>query len=90
MGFAAALARAPLRGPLLVRRWPGPGRWKPGPGGVRALATPAGQHHDNAIRNIRNIGIIAHVDAVRLVVFVRMKLLIRCTGEDNNHGSHAI
>ncbi|KAH8201286.1 hypothetical protein TruAng_004530 [Truncatella angustata] len=63
MSCLATWARAPFRNPLMFRRWPSPAPWKHVPAGLRGLTTPAGQQHDAAISKIRNIGIIAHVDA---------------------------
>ncbi|KAK9774749.1 putative P-loop containing nucleoside triphosphate hydrolase protein [Seiridium cardinale] len=63
MSLVTTLARAPLRQPLLPTRWPRSARWTPSRGCLRALTTPTAGQHDDAISKIRNIGIIAHVDA---------------------------
>jgi hypothetical protein len=62
------LARAPVRSPAWLKGWPHATRWGRSPwGSTRKLASAAGQEtHDTAIAKIRNIGIIAHVDAVRI------------------------
>ncbi|KAI1850121.1 hypothetical protein JX266_004500 [Neoarthrinium moseri] len=66
MCLSTSFVRAPLRNPaVLARRWPcSVRRTQPNLGlGVRSIATPAGQKHGTRIDYIRNIGIIAHVDA---------------------------
>ncbi|KAK6085500.1 elongation factor g [Seiridium cupressi] len=63
MSPVATLARAPLRQPLLPKRWPRSARWTPSRACLRALTTPTAGQHGDAISKIRNIGIIAHVDA---------------------------
>lgn len=62
MSLTATLARASLRNSILLKRCSRPTtRWKPGPYAFKTLATAA--RHDDAANKIRNIGIIAHVDA---------------------------
>ncbi|KAI0132577.1 putative translation elongation factor G2 [Xylariales sp. AK1849] len=63
MSLLAISAWAPLRSRVLVRRWPHSVQWNNSWAGLRLMSTPAGRQRGAGIENIRNIGIIAHVDA---------------------------
>lgn len=48
-------------------------------------------HHSSQLENIRNIGIIAHVDAVSILVIQQIfSVTDGCPGKNDNNGAHAI
>lgn len=50
----------------------------------------SGQQHNANLGRIRNIGIIAHVDAVGKSHNLGRKTLIQGSGQNNHHRGHAL
>ena len=63
MGLCTS-ARAVLRCPGLVAQWPAGVRGRNALPARRLISTPPGGQRESVLDSVRNIGIIAHVDAV--------------------------